>query len=357
MNTKLRRISGDIFSHDLQDGLNLDGLILQVCYGFNPIDAAWGEYRQNVNPRIDANTMVFAYNAPHVKVPTREQFPSVIFQELEIMASRGCRRLATNPLWYRDDEDGPGRRGGKEADRMMDDAVNAWLNTADNASRVDVIYVVDKYAKGVPTWKEAAMCQDPQSFTDYLNREFRKDVSAWFDTFPMNINAFRPSIVVVTGDGEGLKATDHAATVSFKVASMYACVLTHAAVGVTKEIDALYAMSSVLGFPLVDRFMAGYVDPMTALEVSNLLPTDQEKTIFFDLAHQVYDCVRAAVRAICNADEPQSRAEDYVCSRVAPVFQEVFRTTESYLLAIERYLTGESGCRPAELFPDRLLMN
>lgn len=145
-NTQLRRISGDIFSHELQDSLNLDGLILQVCYGFNPIDAAWREYREHVNPRIDDNTMVYDYNSPGRRVPTREEFPELIFQELEVMASRGCRRIATNPLWYREDEAAHERKGGKEADKMMDDAINAWLLTGDNASRVDVIYIVDKYA-------------------------------------------------------------------------------------------------------------------------------------------------------------------------------------------------------------------
>lgn len=354
INSKLRRISGDIFCHELHDGLNLDGLILQVRYGFNPIDAAWREYSENVNPRIDANTMVFAYNSTHIGVPTREQFPLIISAELDQMAARGCRRIATNPLWFVESAEDRVRKGGKEADRMMDDAINAWLGTGDNASRVDVIYVVDKYAKGIPSWKEVAMGLEPELFIDYLQKGFRKDVSAWFDTFVDRHQRFFPSVAVVTSDGEGILGAGPA-SLPFKVASMYACVLTHAAVAVTKDIDALSAMSKVLGFPLIDYLMAGYVNPMRALEVSGLLPTDQQKPEFFSLAHEVYGQVRDRVLSICEIDEPKSAAEDYVRRMMFSDVQSIFGAAESYLAAMENYLTGSSGECPGDLFPEELL--
>ena len=149
MENKLHRISGDIFDAELQDTLQLDGLVLQVCYGFNPVDAAWMDYKKHRNMRIDDNTMVFAYNAPGQKVPTMAEFPVLVARELDVITARGCRRIGTNTLWFRD-ADGS-RKGGAEADEMLDSAIGTWLATGDNSTRVDAIYVVDKYAKGIDT--------------------------------------------------------------------------------------------------------------------------------------------------------------------------------------------------------------
>lgn len=195
---------------------------------------------------------------------------------------------------------------------------------------------------------------EPELFIDYLQKGFRKDVSAWFDTFVDRHQRFFPSVAVVTSDGEGILGAGPA-SLPFKVASMYACVLTHAAVAVTKDIDALSAMSKVLGFPLIDRLMAGYVNPMRALEVSGLLPTDQQKPEFFSLAHEVYGQVRDRVLSICEIDEPKSAAEDYVRRMMFSDVQSIFGAAESYLAAMENYLTGRSGECPGDLFPEELL--
>lgn len=149
MDKKLHRISGDVFDIELQDALQLDGLVLQVCHGFNPVDAAWHDYEKHRNMRIDDNTMVFSYNAPGQDIPARREFYILIASELDAITARGCRRIGTNPIWFRD-TDGT-RKGGDEADTMLDEAIEAWLATGNNASKVDVIYVMDKYAKGIET--------------------------------------------------------------------------------------------------------------------------------------------------------------------------------------------------------------
>lgn len=189
------------------------------------------------------------------------------------------------------------------------------------------------------------------SFTDYLNKGFHKDIEDWFDAKLDRTNPFYPKIAIVTGEGGGIKDASRNASVPFKVASMYACVLAHAAVAVTKDIDALYAMSKVLGFPLIDRIMAGYVNPMTALEASRLLPTDQETAEFFSLAHEVYGQVHDKVLSICEIAEPQSTAQDYIRRMTMSEIQSIFNQAESYLTAMESYLTDESGTRPGDLFP------
>ena len=110
-------------------------------------------------------------------------------------------------------------------------------------------------------------------------------------------------------------------------------------------------MSKALGFPLIDRIMAGYVNPMTALEASRLLPADQETAEFFSLAHEVYGQVHDKVLSICGIAEPQSTAQDYIRRMTMSEIQSIFNQTESYLAAMESYLTGESGTRPGDLFP------
>lgn len=195
------------------------------------------------------------------------------------------------------------------------------------------------------------------SFIDYLNKGFHKDIEDWFDAKLDRTNPFFPKIAIVTGEGGGIKDASRDASVPFKVASMYACVLAHAAVAVTKDIDALYAMSKVLGFPLIDRIMAGYVNPMTALEASRLLPTDQETAEFFSLEHEVYGQVHDKVLSICGITEPQSTAQDYIRRMTMSEIQSIFNQTESYLAAIESYLTGESGTRPGDLFPRELYIH
>ena len=54
---RIERVKGDIFDHSLQDSIGLDGLILQVRHGFNPVDVAWRKYMEHPNMRIDANTV------------------------------------------------------------------------------------------------------------------------------------------------------------------------------------------------------------------------------------------------------------------------------------------------------------
>lgn len=145
MKVILQRIKGDAFSIEFQDSLALDGLILQVRYGFNPVDVAWKDYMKHPNPRIDENTGVFAYNSAEHKVPTREEFPRIVAAELDVIAGKGARRIGMNPLWFRDEEGH--HKGGKEADDLLDEAITSWLNTGDNALKVDAIYIIDKYGK------------------------------------------------------------------------------------------------------------------------------------------------------------------------------------------------------------------
>lgn len=187
----------------------------------------------------------------------------------------------------------------------------------------------------------------PESFAQYLAVGFRDDISTWFETSRLAPRYFCTPCALISSDGRGLKHPGETATLPFKVASMYACVLTHAAVAVTKEPDVLYAMSKVLGFPLIDQLMAGYVNPMTALEITELLPTDQEKESFFDLAHEVYDQVRDLVIHICRENEPKLKAEEYVQYAVGPKTDELMAITTSYLMDMEKYLKGESEKRPS----------
>lgn len=99
---RIERVKGDIFDHSLQDSLGLDGLILQVRHGFNPVDVAWRKYMEHPNMRIDANTGVYAYNDGVHNVPTREEFASLIAHELDTLVGRGARRIGMNPLWFQD---------------------------------------------------------------------------------------------------------------------------------------------------------------------------------------------------------------------------------------------------------------
>lgn len=143
---RIERVKGDVFDHSLQESLGLDGLILQVRHGFNPVDVAWRKYMKHPNMRIDANTGVFVYNDGVHKVPTREEFPSLIAHELDTLVGRGARRIGMNPLWFQD-ENGE-RRGGHEADELLDNAILSWLSTSPNANKVDKIFVIDLHGRG-----------------------------------------------------------------------------------------------------------------------------------------------------------------------------------------------------------------
>ena len=143
---RFERVKGDIFDHSLQDSLELDGLILQVRCGFNPVDAAWHDYRRHPNMRLDANTGVFVYNDGVEKVPTRDEFPTLIAYELDTLVRRGARRIGMNPLWFLDDNGD--YRGGLEADELLDNAILSWLNTSANAGKVDKVFVIDLHGRG-----------------------------------------------------------------------------------------------------------------------------------------------------------------------------------------------------------------
>ena len=45
------------------------------------------------------------------------------------------------------DENGE-RRGGLEADELLDNAILSWLSTSPNANKVDKIFVIDLHGRG-----------------------------------------------------------------------------------------------------------------------------------------------------------------------------------------------------------------
>ena len=73
---RIERVKGDIFDHSLQDSLGLDGLILQVRHGFNPVDVAWRKYMEHPNMRIDANTGVYEEQDSKDQVAVHPEFVS-----------------------------------------------------------------------------------------------------------------------------------------------------------------------------------------------------------------------------------------------------------------------------------------
>ena len=79
-------------------------------------------------------------------VPTREEFASLIAHELDTLVGRGARRIGMNPLWFQDENDE--RRGGPEADELLDNAILSWLSTSPNANKVDKIFVIDLHGRG-----------------------------------------------------------------------------------------------------------------------------------------------------------------------------------------------------------------
>lgn len=349
MRTTFKRISGDIFSNQLHDMLNLDGLILQVRYGFNPIDAAWDVYSKNPNPRIDDNTMVYAYNTPSLREPSREELPALIHAQLDTMAARGVQRLALNPLFFRN-EAGE-RQGGKEADRLLDEAIMSWLGLGDNDTLFEVIYVVDKYAKGVPTFEHEAMRQ----FRMYVNNEFKMELEDWFELSKRSSWPHNPSAVIVSSE-TGLKDREAKASLPFKATCLVMSTFAQSAGQTAHLMDPYFAMTKVLGFPVIDRVMAGIVNPLRTMEVCCLLPSVGEVDAYRTLVKMAQEVIGGKVLATLGKERVKSVMEHSLIYYLYEEKANLLDMVASYLHSACLYLQGKGECPGDILSPDVVRM-